>query len=308
MTSDKFIGSVIGLCLGDALGAPHEFRYQKVQYTGKLEHEILFRTRYQPPKRFPIGTVTDDTEMTIALLRSIVENNDYHPEKVALEYMKWAKTSVFMGRNTRDLFKNVKTVRGYSARYEKKFEIKAFGGELTKIEKQPESNGSLMRCVPLILVDSKYWITDCCMTNPTRVSVDCNLVYLSAVKLLISGELSDKVYDYVKKISENKSVLNVFDQVDNKTPRDITILKGHVLHGLYCAMMTLKYFNNYSELIDWVIRLGGDTDTNACIAGGLMGAKLGYQNMIREGVTADNISILKTNPKVIELLGLVMGT
>ena len=38
----------------------------------------------------------------------------------------------------------------------------------------------------------------------------------------------------------------------------------------------------------WVIKKGGDTDTNACIAGQLLGAMLGESALLKEGVTKTN--------------------
>ncbi len=37
--------------------------------------------------------------------------------------------------------------------------------------------------------------------------------------------------------------------------------------------------NDYKKVIKYLISVKGDTDTNACIAGGLLGAKLGLKNM-----------------------------
>jgi ADP-ribosylglycohydrolase len=43
-------------------------------------------------------------------------------------------------------------------------------------------------------------------------------------------------------------------------------------------------YNNstYEETIKEVLRLGGDTDTNACIAGGLVGAAVGIDHINKE--------------------------
>jgi ADP-ribosylglycohydrolase len=37
--------------------------------------------------------------------------------------------------------------------------------------------------------------------------------------------------------------------------------------------------NSYKESLTQVLRLKGDTDTNACIAGGLFGAYYGYNKL-----------------------------
>lgn len=117
---DKIKGMFISAFLGDALGAPHEFYCnRKVKYTGKLEH-VPFRTsRFQGKQMLSIGQVTDDSEMTLTLLQQILDGK-YDKQKVVLSYLEWANSGLWaMGRNTRELFKGIKTFKGYTKRYEK---------------------------------------------------------------------------------------------------------------------------------------------------------------------------------------------
>ena len=135
MDTDKIKGILIGLALGDALGAPHEFKYQKDVYTGKLIYEVRLFNRFHGETIFNVGSVTDDTEMTFALLRQIIKDGDYVKDNVILAYEEWANHGKMLGKNTRALFKGVKTVKGYQNRYEKIFSVPM--GEWT------QSNGSL---------------------------------------------------------------------------------------------------------------------------------------------------------------------
>jgi len=68
--------------------------------------------------------------------------------------------------------------------------------------------------------------------------------------------------------------------------------KGWVLNALYCAFWALKKDKTFRESIDAVIQLGGDTDTNAAIAGSLLGAKVGFRAMESDEITAENLKIL----------------
>lgn len=43
-----------------------------------------------------------------------------------------------------------------------------------------------------------------------------------------------------------------------------------------CAQLNSNYFKNS---IKFVIKQGGDTDTNACIVGSFLGAILGFKNL-----------------------------
>ena len=163
---NRLKGMILGGALGDALGAPHEFRYQKKDYTGKMEKTLILQSRWQGKRTGVIGQITDDTEMTLCLWRSIFVNNDYDRRQALMNYLEWANSKTWaMGRNTRALLLGVKTEKGYN-------------GRVAKQDKNDisQSNGCLMRCSPLAIlgVTGKDWRTavdqDCNLTNPTAVS------------------------------------------------------------------------------------------------------------------------------------------
>ena len=58
--------------------------------------------------------------------------------------------------------------------------------------------------------------------------------------------------------------------------------------------MVIISFTDYSEAMNWIIgsNRGSDTDTNACIAGALLGAILGFEQLNVEPLTIQNIEIL----------------
>src|SRR5437868_1005143 len=168
---DCIRGMLMGGAVGDALGAPHEFMSQRsVPYTGLLTERTQVRTRWQGTFTLALGQITDDTEMTLILARSLVQKQGYNREAVLKEYMRWANEMKLLGRNTRELFKGVKTIKGYEARYKKQFS--------TPQSEWTQSNGALMRGSPLaLLFDNQPVLTDTALTNPHPVTLDINLVY-----------------------------------------------------------------------------------------------------------------------------------
>jgi ADP-ribosyl-[dinitrogen reductase] hydrolase len=289
---DKVRGMLIGVALGDALGVPHEFRYQNAPYTGKLEHRGKLIFRFQGTYNLAISQISDDTELSLTLARSLVVNHGYHRDHVVQSYLDWANSGqVMMGTNTRELFKGVTTIRGYEARYNNKF-----SGSL---ENSSQSNGATMRCSPLAMLsdlsDPSAVLIDCALTNPHPTNLDCNRVYVAAVRLALQGVDPVSIMVSVATLAQTDAVREVLTQVLAKTPRDISYLKGWCLHGLYCAMWCLLYTKTMAEALDWVIgqHPRSDTDTNAAIAGGLMGALLGYNALVSEPRTAENIAILR---------------
>lgn len=308
---DRVHGMLVGVMLGDTLGHAHEFRYQTDVYTGKLQYKPKHQSRWQGTKYAVIGQYTDDTEMTLALAQSLVRMKRYDRDDVILSYQHWANTNATgMGVNTRSLFKNVKTVKGFESRY-----VKGMKGELSGAKSpltDARSNGSLMRCSPLSLLEGyDAVIQDVNLTNPTVVNQDCAILYITTLRFLHQGHLPIPIYNTIKKMAQTPEAKEVFQQIDDFKTRDILVLKGYVIHSFYCAMLTLVTMgtslgerrregvsngdhesSTYAEMIDNIIRMGGDTDTNAAIAGAVIGSYYGFDKIMLEPITKENYDII----------------
>ena len=278
---DKIRGMFAGVFLGDTLGAPHEFKCNaKIIYTGKLEYRPFHTSRFQGKKELEIGQVTDDSEMTLALLRCILKDQTYIEDNVILAYLNWANSGVWtMGKNTRALFKGVITVKGYRNRIQK----------LTTIS---QSNGTLMRCTSLaLLFNNDFVIADVNLSNPDSVVRDSELVYVTALRLAIQGY--PNIFSYVKNLSQTPEVKEVIKQVENKQHRDIVTNKGWCLHALYCALWVIENFTSFTKAMDWIMSFkGSDTDTNGAIAGALLAASFGFYQIMSEEITKNNFEII----------------
>jgi ADP-ribosyl-[dinitrogen reductase] hydrolase len=307
---NNIAGMLEGVAIGDALGAAHEFKASKAIYTGSLEHKPEFFTRFQGKKHMVVGQFTDDTEMTLTLARSLVRNKKYNKNDVILSYEKWANSCSTLGKNTRYLFKGVKTIRGYEQRYRIAMDRAAENEsdkELIQSLSENQSNGSLMRSTPLALLsDINDIIADTDLTNPNNVNRECTLLYTQACRFLAQGYPLIKVFENIEKAVSIREVAKILEEVRNLLDERGCICnvrnvqgkqKGWVLHAFYFAMVPLLYFDshflsNFSMYIDWVIQQKGDTDTNAAIAGGLLGAYLGHNKMIEDSRLHNNLCIM----------------
>ena len=294
MNADKIKGILLGVALGDALGAPHEFKTQHNEYIGKLVHEVKLFNRFHGESIFPIGSVTDDTQMTLTLANQIIKDKGYNRNNVILAYENWAATGKMMGKNTRALFKGVKTVKGYQNRYDKIFS--------TPMEEWTQSNGSLMRCSPLIIFsDFESMIIDVKLSNPHPVNIECEIIYLYIMKLLVmTGELPDidSLFKYTKQIA----IIDALNDVKNKVERDIAPkeVKGWVVTAFYCTLYCIYYIKDINEAFKYIINKKGDTDTNAAILGGLYGAKYGFNELYADEINKYNIDIMVKNNDILK--------
>lgn len=280
----KIQGMFMGAFLGDALGVPHEFRCNaNIPYTGKLEHKGFHISKFQGKRELEVGQVSDDTEMSLALLRTIIKDGDYNKDNVIMAYIAWANSGTWMmGKNTRELLKNIKTIRGYRNRIQKVLNLPD--------KERTQSNGAMMRCSPLALFSNykSYIFEDVSITNPNTVCIDANIVYMTALRMTLSGSEPINIFEQLKLISQTEQVKDVLAQVENGVDRDISVNKGWCLHSLWCAITVMLKFENYPDAMKWIMSKKGDTDTNACIAGAIIGARLGIENLNQE----ENIKIL----------------
>jgi ADP-ribosylglycohydrolase len=96
---DRFRGALVGTALGDALGralegmSPHQIRREH----GYVTEMIPWGGYTSGPK----GTLTDDTEMTLCLAQSIIENSGVDPHDIAERFMYWGLIGRGMGSATR---------------------------------------------------------------------------------------------------------------------------------------------------------------------------------------------------------------
>lgn len=292
--TNKIYGLFYGAALGDALGVPFEF-YLKVD---KWEKKIIpnFKNRHGTNSH---GTISDDTEMAICIISSLVENNgEYNQRDVIEKYIKWARRSYNAGKNTKALLA-VKDYEEYIQRT----------NEVFKDAENIQSNGSLMRCFPLFLSNNEDIINDCYITNPNFFNLECEVIFISLLRIAYNfghdkiGS-KQKIIEYLTTFNyTNEQIKNYVNYAINKTYIDLSINKGHVINALYAAIYCILHFNTYIDGIDWIIREhnNSDTDTNCCIAGALMGIYYGYNNLDQnENITA-LFDIKTSRPKMFQI-------
>lgn len=341
---NRVCGMLFGHALGDALGAPFEnSKPHNKKYTGKLDTHIIRAMGYQ---NSVIGQITDDTEMSLALIRTIKKG--YTCDKAIKEYILWANGPVeftknnkpkkskpagyrcpFMGTNTKLLLKDKYSLEDYQKQYNemlnKSLDIKK-GKHIVKsipLNKQ-QSNGAMMRAYPLAVLDENYTKMDVYITNPNLFTVSCTIIYVNAIRDALNGktkkEINNNIVSYIKSIEDSKvkkQIYYIFDRAfnkkklfDSKTENDIfefdtkkikdlnnRIIRGWTGSSFYCAFYGFFNYNNYSEMINELILFGGDSDTNAAIAGALFGAFYGMLKLCSEEITKENMKILiRANP------------
>jgi len=325
MLLDRVAGMLILHALGDALGAPHEFARGNgnIRYTGVLEIEPYrqkdsrFVAADQREVRLPVGSVTDDTQMTMALAKMLIAGSGvYRRDNAILAYAAWVHCKPpGMGKNTRAVFKN-KTVRGYETSMSKIRVAVESGTEPPSL-----SNGALMRCSSLALLanweEAAY--ADTYLTNPYPETIACTLLYVWMLRSLLLATNADAngaenwVLEQIPSVCQGlcmrfgevplQRFVGMVGLAMGNEMTDIASknVKGLATTALYYAVRSLVMHTkgyDHHAIIRWVITQNtefgsGDTDTNAAIAGAVLGACIGYTKLLTDPTTASNYHILR---------------
>ena len=248
---DKIAGSVFGFVIGDAMGATTEFltSEQVEKIYGKVTKIIGKGWLGLKP-----GEVTDDTEMTICIMKALMKYpDDSEKFKKACErnFIEWFKTK------PKDI--GCQCMRG----------IKwiMLGGNIPR-DRNALGNGSLMRAMP------------CALLNKEKFNI-------------VQGELTHRNRDCSSfiQIYTNLIQLYLYDNYDNKNKvKTDKLLKpsGHVKNTLNNSIYWTDNSATFKEAIIGAVNHGGDADTIAAITGSLAGAKFGFKEIPKEWINSIN--------------------
>lgn len=283
--NNYFKGMLLGFAIGDALGTPHEFpEYEVIEYTGKLEKQF---TCDELNVYLDIGQYSDDTEMTLTLLRCILKDKKYISKNIINEYIEWSNAgNTIQGLNTFSLFYR-SNYGSYFTKYMNKFKTNPLLPfiNITKESEQSQSNGSLMRSIPLILLNDEDIKQDIWLTNPSVFVLKYQMIYINILRFCII----EKDKHVIKSFLYENFINEINDSIDNSK-------KGWVKTTIFIILkFLLEYLNNnleYNQIIDKVILFGGDTDTNAALLGGIIGLIEGFDNINNNETTNYNIDIV----------------
>jgi len=286
-------GAIFGALCGDAAGAPLEFW----RYT--LTEDIVQKALWMPgggALQMGKGQVTDDGELTMSLLTALSNCGDtFDLNTIAGKYVDWYNSRPFdIGRTTTQAL-------SYGAKLIKEGGDEALSTLAAKMIKNSykynyygSANGALMRCTPIGVFGAKNLLPldkvaemakqDASLTHANPVCLDCSAVYSILIYCLIIHPL-DVAYAFQEatawaKKNACREVRKWMELAQTMTDYNDCLGRiGFLKHGFVLALFHLYHKTSYEEAISHTLLKGGDTDTNACIVGGLMGCYWGMSGI-----------------------------
>jgi ADP-ribosylglycohydrolase len=271
-------GCLLGQLAGDSLGGLVEF--SSVESIKAKYPNGVRELRDGGTWRNLAGQPTDDSEMALMMARTLVHAGQYDRGAVLDAYCHWWQLAFDRG-NTLMQALGPATPGKSTAERLRLAEQHA--------SQTSQSNGSLMRVSPLGIFGAERpkeaagWAReDSRLTHPHPVCQDACAVFVAALATAIrSGGNPQECYEAALQEAERSSihasVRKALEAAAQAAPADFVHQMGWVLIALQNAFYQLLHAPNLEEGIINSVMRGGDTDTNAAIAGALLGAVYGRQ-------------------------------
>jgi poly(ADP-ribose) glycohydrolase ARH3 len=270
-TPDRFAGCLLGLAVGDSLGAPYE---------GLTGPDIFFR--FGPPDvviKNPSGDTlyyTDDTEMMIGVAETLAECGAIDEPRLVRAFAENYHPERGYGRGARRIIERMRRGRDYHRLAETIFSGGSYG------------NGAAMRVAPvgLLFADDPdaLWRQARLSALPTHthpVGIEGAQVLALAVSLASQATTFDRKAFYRGLLDraateEFRWHLGVAAKL---RPGDPVSGLGSTLHAHRSVVTAIACFANtpgdFESAVGLAIGLGDDTDTVAAMTGALVGAFAG---------------------------------
>lgn len=267
---DRAVGAILGLALGDALGAPFEFRRRAAIPDPLPAFEL-------PWAGGPPGTWTDDTSMARNLWRSLAElRGSFDPADVLDRHLAWfASDPPDVGSQTRLAL--AEAARGHPEPSRAVFERR--GPEVSA------GNGSVMYCAPLGVLrafapdrlEREAPALSAITHWDGRCRTACLAVTLAVAALVRGEEPEPAVVEAIETVAEREGgeeLEFLVGEAGRSRPVDGPDM-GFTLYTAAVALRSAVEAPDVEHGLRDVVGLGGDTDTNAAVAGALLGARDG---------------------------------
>ena len=282
---DGLSGGLYGLLIGDALGVPYEFHdakelppYEEIEMT--------------PPAGFrrahagvDVGTWSDDGAQALCLLDSIAACKKFRLKDFSDRLLAWYQTGKWAVNGT--VFDvGIQTGEALNA-----YRLGMPPEQCGLLRPDGKGNGALMRVLPLALwhsVTDKELVLDaheqCLITHGNLCNQVCCALYCLVARALLTGLAFDEALD--KALGSLRRIYHELPAYEQELEWGIRPDEpwegrgsGYVTDCLRSAFMIMKRASSYEEAVKRAVMLGNDTDTTACVTGGLAGIRFGLSGI-----------------------------
>jgi len=257
-------GGMIGLAIGDAMGAPLEGL--------PAPHSAIILMSSGGPRNHPKGYITDDTSQALAIAKSLISCRGFIPDDIVHRLIEcYVEMPSLYGPTSRKAFEYI--LEGLNPYYA------AFLVHI--IKKGSRSNGSVMRGAPLGVFYSHpsivREISILCsqLTHYDLLAAECSSFINIMVGSMCRGSTRHEAFTIATRFCRNDEVQQMLGSYWRFKPvSDIDALL--TTHSALSVFLTAQSFE---EAIIRAVNYGGDADTVGAVCGALSGAYWGIGNV-----------------------------
>lgn len=274
---DRFEGCILGGAIGDAFGSGYENQNTQKTIIG------VFYPFGEPLKATkPAWRITDDTQLTLATCEAIIENADISPQLIAHKFVQ--------------LF-NARKITGIGASTLKALQELAIGGHWSQVGRKGEyaaGNGAAMRIAPLAFAYPTF--NRQLVEKVSKITHHNDEAYAGALSVVISLQAiitqewqgEEDLFEIIASQLPDTRIRDRFLEI-KRIPKQVTIewvgkqfgSSGYVVESVPLAILAASQVLKvgFVQMLEQLVALGGDTDTNCSIAGQIAGALIGKERI-----------------------------
>lgn len=278
---ERFEGCIIAGAIGDAFGSGFENIIE--------EKEDIFYPFGKPEKIIPEWKITDDTQLTLATIEAMTEDEELKPETLVLYFLK--------------LWKQRK-LNGLGASTLKALQELELGGHWSQVGRKGEyaaGNGAAMRIAPIAFNNN---ISDSRIREICSITHQNDEAYIGArsvviaIRAILNGRWDGRgnlIRLIINQIPDTRLRDRLIEIENIRDLKEVGMLgnDGYVVNSVPLAIAAASKVkeigieNMYLQLIE----IGGDTDTNCSMAGQIAGTLIGRKEIPEHLV--QKLSLLK---------------
>ena len=268
---DRAVGALLGLAVGDAVGAAIEF-------SPKPRYAVLDDMAQGGPHRLQRGQWTDDTAMALALADSLALTPGLDPADLMRRFLDWRDTGAYSCTGT--CFDIGHATRAALERFRRTGEPLAGSAD-----PNASGNGALMRLAPVAI---RHWRDRDALQ--AVAAVQTRTTHGSPATLAASAIFADLLADAIAGASLPEVLASAAaGRIEGGwcgLHRDAVEGSGWVVQSLQAAVWAVSRTTDFRSAVLLAANLGDDADTTAAIAGQLAGAIYGAASIPREWLEA----------------------
>ena len=269
---DRRAGTILGLAVGDALGATYEFCSPREVPEGPLEIVGGGWLGLEP------GETTDDTALARAVLTGY-EGGPLDLRRVRDAMLSWQESKL------KDIGNQTRKALDHLRRHPKALSLPE--------DPDAQGNGAVMRAAAHGVkakdageAAENAW-REAALTHPSWEARASSALVAALVANLLDGAQPEDVLDASYALLESR------DRPGKHVRETLRPLEdyehnpgGWTIYTTRLALLCLLDASDFRASLEGVVRLGGDADTNGAVAGALLGARFGVGSIPRSWLEA----------------------